>query len=298
MLKSMRDYFYSTDLDEVICPSITNNNCEGGSDSFLVTTNNLKWGHAVYLTVSRQLHLEMATAMNNRCGVFSIGPVFRAEKHDSRRHLSEFTMAEVELSSISTLDALINHCENCLRFSYQKLITACPDRVHEEYAAMIQKPSEIITYDESIRILQKLDPLLKWGHSLNSSQEIRLSEYLGHRILFIINYPSEIKPFYMKKTELPGSRNVAQCFDCIMPNMGEIAGGSIREDDAASLLSSMQIKGIHQSNLEWYVNLRKMGQPSTGGYGIGVERLFAELSGFKNIRQACMFPRDRGSIKY
>ena len=185
-----------------------------------------------------------------------------------------------------------------MRFSYQRIITTCPDRLHEEYTKLIQNPSEIITYDESIRILQKIDPLLKWGHSFNSSQEIKLSEYFGHRILFIINYPSEIKPFYMKKMELSGSRSVAQCFDCIMPNMGEIAGGSIREDDAASLLSSMQIKGIHQSNLEWYVNLRKMGQPSTGGYGIGVERLFAELSGFKNIRQACMFPRDRGSIKY
>lgn len=294
-LNSLRQHFQQCELIEVPGPTITANDCEGGGESFKVMADVEFFDRECYLTVSRQLHLEAVCGYTP--GVYSIGPVFRAEMHDTRRHLAEFTMAEVEIPFMISLEELVRHCLQSLRQSITA--TDVSSKQDDSLAKQIHAVSEdvaIMSYTDAIEYLSKSMPI-QWGMSLNNSQEVRLCEYVGNRALVVTEYPQRIKPFYMKSRKTDRG-DIAECFDVLFPNIGEIAGGSLRESCAEKMIHAINEKKLSVEKLQWYVDLRKLGHPPTGGYGIGVERVLSLLTNSKNIRDTIPFPRVRGPLKF
>jgi asparaginyl-tRNA synthetase len=292
LLRSLREFFASTNILESPGPIITTNDCEGGGEAFEINNFSGFFSEEAFLTVSAQLHLELACSQNS--GVYSLGPVFRAEKHDTKLHLAEFWMAEVELPFITDMSPLMSHCSGAIKKCILDLEGKCSDlKILEN----LRKEPKIVTYDDAIGIIAQQDPSFLWGMALKSSHELMLSRYLGDHPLFIVNYPMDIKPFYMKHT-IQNGRKIAICFDFIVPNVGEVAGGSLRETDPDILVSNMELKRVDKTKLDWYVGLRKLGHPPTGGYGIGVERLLLASLGLSNIRDAILFPRSKGSLRF
>lgn len=294
VLNALRGHLLNSGLIEVPGPTITSNDCEGGGESFPIMIEDSFFNSRPYLTVSRQLHLEAICGFT--AGVFSIGPVFRAEKHDSRRHLAEFIMAEVELPFMSSLNDLIYHCFKTLKESLLSNSANIDVKLQENVSRMTDE-IKMISYTDAVNYLTNRSSSIKWGIPLNISHEISLCEYVGNRALAITDYPKQAKPFYMK-AKPSNSGMIVECFDIILPGIGEVAGGSLRESDCDALTNSIKEKNLDIEKLKWYVDLRRSGHPPTGGYGIGTERILTVSTGAKNIRDTIPFPRVKGTLHF
>lgn len=324
---TLTQYFNENEVVQVYPPIITSSDCEGAGEVFAVSTpsqetsKNMFFKAPKYLTVSTQLHLEALAAALPR--VWTLSPTFRAEKSDTNRHLSEFYMLEAEISFIETLDPLLDFIENMIRTLVQSLLAS---RIGQELLALPGHETEALklrweglttpsrwkrmTYTEAVEFLQTavIEKKIKfkyptvWGSSLQSEHEKYLAEHFNGPI-FVTDYPTSIKPFYMlpSASELsnPAGPTVA-CFDLLLPSVGELIGGSLREHRHAELLESMKSHGLinasedaesNESALDWYMDLRKMGSVPHGGFGLGMERLVCYLAGLDNIREASAFPR-------
>jgi len=297
IIKTIHDFFYKEKFYYISTPIITNNDSEGGGETF-----NLKNKKKINLTVSGQLEIE--SMVQGLGKVYNFSPCFRAEKFNTTKHLSEFWMIEAEITFID-LEFLINFVEkfikNIIKITLEKKRKKLffLENYGEKKKEIINKLEKIvknkfkkINYYEAIEILKKEkkfsnSQILKENIKINSENEKFLCDYFENIPVFITNYPKEIKAFYMKENN---DKKTVSCFDLIFPKIGELVGGSIREDSYKIMKEKMRKKNISINSLKWYLDLRKFGYLPSGGFGIGFERLLMFISDCDNIYDSIAYP--------
>ena len=314
MAMAIHEYFQQNGFMYVHTPLITGNDAEGAGSTFNVTTNdkdpNSFFGKPVSLTVSGQLHVE-AFALAFR-DVYTFGPTFRAEHSNTVRHASEFWMIEPELAFADLnddmdciegcikhcIDVALHECKDEMEFFNNFIDKGLKDRLH----AVLHSEFKRMTYTQAIEELQKAvkaghkfeNSKIEWGMDLQSEHERYLTEQVVKGPVFLIDYPKEIKAFYMRLND--DGKTVAAC-DLLVPHVGELVGGSQREERYDVLKEKMEKAGCLKG-LEWYLDLRKYGGCKHAGFGIGFDRLLMYVTGMNNIRDVQPFPRTSDPIKY
>jgi asparaginyl-tRNA synthetase len=313
---AVHNFFQERGFLWVHTPIITANDCEGAGELFTVTTLDLKqvpttdtksidfsqdfFGKRAYLTVSGQLEAEiMAMAFTN---VYTFGPTFRAENSNTSRHLAEFWMIEPEMA-FCDLNGNMDLAEAFLKYVFQYVLEQCPedmeffnqridDSVLKTADNIINSEFERITYTEAISLLEKSDRTFEfpvsWGLDLQSEHERYLAEDLFKKPLIVTDYPKAIKAFYMR---LNDDDNTVRAMDILAPKIGEIVGGSQREERLDILQRRIQELGMPEEELWWYLDLRRYGTVPHAGFGLGFERLVQFMTGMTNIRDVIPFPR-------
>ncbi|CAG9782325.1 unnamed protein product [Diatraea saccharalis] len=297
------DFFHSRNFINIHTPILTSNDCEGAGEVFKVqpdceTTvkammkegrdnDAVYFGSKTFLTVSGQLHLEaICRGMGN---VYTLGPTFRAENSRSRLHLSEFYMLEAELAFCDKLEQLQIVVEKLLKHIFTKIRDTNEadlyliDKENNKLPSWIDKSFIIITYEEAKNLLNKKD-LTVTKEGINKEQELALIEYCGGVPVFVVEWPKEMKSFYMRECQDDNTK--VDAFDLLTPITGEVVGGSLREDNYNKLKAKLP-----SEQLNWYVELRKFGNIPTGGFGLGLERLLQVLCKISNIKDTIPFPR-------
>jgi asparaginyl-tRNA synthetase len=312
---AIHEFFQGKGFIYVHTPEITANDAEGAGQVFTVTTDakdpiNDFYGRRASLTVSGQLHVE-AFAMAFR-DVYTFGPTFRAEKSNTPRHASEFWMIEPEIA-FADLDDDMALMEETIKFCIRYVLDHCPDEMAffntfidkgllEKLNHVLNTPFTHMEYTEGIKLLQEAvknghkfdNSNIEWGMDLQSEHERYLTEEIVKGPMFLIDYPKEIKAFYMREND--DGKTVAAC-DCLVPGEGEIIGGSQREERYDVLKAKMDKIG-NTKGLEWYLNLRKYGGCIHSGFGIGFDRLLMYITGVANIRDTEPYPRTSSNLKY
>ncbi|NCS45486.1 MAG: asparagine--tRNA ligase [Microcystis aeruginosa BS11-05] len=306
---AIHTFFQEKGFIWVHTPIITANDCEGAGELFTVTSLDLKkpanfaedfFGKRAYLTVSGQLQAEvMAMALSN---VYTFGPTFRAENSNTSRHLAEFWMVEPEMA-FCDLEGDQDLAEAFLKYIFKFVLENCPkdlqffnERIDKTVLSTAENivNSEFgrITYSEAIELLEKADRQfefpVEWGVDLQSEHERYLAEELFKKPVIVTNYPKTIKAFYMR---LDDNNKTVSAMDILAPKIGEIIGGSQREERLDILRQRMQEQGMNPDDLWWYLDLRRYGSVPHAGFGLGFERLVQFMTGMTNIRDVIPFPR-------
>ena len=318
---AIHKFFQEQGFVYVHTPIITGSDCEGAGEMFRVTTMDFDnvprtedgkvdfsqdfFGRSTNLTVSGQLEAEaMATAMGN---VYTFGPTFRAENSNTPRHAAEFWMIEPELAFAdlrddmdcaeamikSVIGYVMEHCRDELeffnRFFDKELLDKLNNVVSNDFAR--------VSYTEAVEILKKNNAEfqypVEWGVDLQTEHERYLTEQVYKKPVFVTDYPKEIKSFYMRLND--DGKTVAAA-DMLVPGIGELIGGSQREERMEVLLSLMEEKGLNREDYEWFLDLRRFGSVEHAGFGLGFERLIMYLTGIPNIRDVIPFPRTAGGF--
>ena len=309
-------YFQDQGFVYVHTPLITGSDCEGAGEMFQVTTMDLTnvpknddgsvdfsqdfFGKPTNLTVSGQLNVETyAMAFRN---VYTFGPTFRAENSNTPRHAAEFWMIEPEMAFADLNDNMVV-AEGLLKYVIQYVLENAPEEMAffnqfvdkgllDRLNNVLHSQFGHITYTEAVKILEEhndqFDYKVSWGCDLQTEHERYLTEQVFKRPVFVTDYPKEIKAFYMKMN--PDGKTVA-AVDCLVPGIGEIIGGSQREDDYDTLVARMKELGLKQEDYQFYLDLRKYGSCRRSGFGLGFERCVMYLTGMSNIRDVIPFPR-------
>ena len=311
---AIHKFFQERGFMYVHTPIITTNDAEGAGQSFKVVEDlkhpNDFFNASASLTVSGQLHVEpFALAFRD---TYTFGPTFRAEHSNTSRHASEFWMIEPEIAFADLEDDMVL-IEEFIKYIISYVLDNCPDEM-DFFNTMIEKgvldkmkhivnsKFKVMTYTEGVELLKKAVEEghkfeynhIEWGMDLQSEHERYLTEVIAKGPMFLIDYPKEIKSFYMKLN--PDNKTVAAC-DLLVPGVGEICGGSQREEDYDKLKERMIAQG-NVEILDWYLNLRKYGGCIHSGFGLGFDRLLMYMTGLSNIRDVQPYPRCPGSIKY
>lgn len=297
LLKSVRRFFDEEGLTEVTPPCMVQTQVEGGSTLFKMSY----YGEDAYLTQSSQLYLE--TCLPSLGDVYCIQESFRAEQSHTRRHLSEYTHIESELAFIS-FDDMLNHLERLLTKSVEYVLAdpiAGPlvKQLNPNFVVP-QQPFKRMEYIEALEWLNEHEipnedgEKFKFGDDIAEAAERRMVDTIGVPI-FLIRFPVEIKSFYMKRC-LDDPR-VTESVDVLMPNVGEIVGGSMRMEGYEELLASMKKEGLDPTPYYWFLDLRKYGTCPHGGYGLGTERILAWLCDRFTVRDCSLYPRFTGRCK-
>ena len=306
---AIHQFFQEKGFMWVHTPIITASDCEGAGELFTVTSLDLGktvdfkedfFGKRAYLTVSGQLEAEiMAMAFQN---VYTFGPTFRAENSNTSRHLAEFWMVEPEMA-FCDLEEDQNLAEEFLKYLFKAVLASCPEdlaffdeRIDNTVLAtaenIINNEFARITYTEAIAWLEKAERTfqypVEWGIDLQSEHERYLAEELFKKPTIVTNYPKGIKAFYMRLNE--DDQTVA-AMDILAPKIGEIIGGSQREERLEVLESRILAQGMNPEDLWWYLDLRRFGSVPHAGFGLGFERLVQFMTGMANIRDIIPFPR-------
>ena len=313
---AIHKFFQERDFVYVHTPLITASDCEGAGEMFQVTTLDVGnpprtedgqidysqdfFGKHTSLTVSGQLNGEtFAQAFRN---IYTFGPTFRAENSNTTRHAAEFWMIEPEIAFADLGDDM-KLAEDMIKYIIAYVLENAPEEmaffnkfVDKELLARLDHvlTSDFghITYTEAIEILEKhndkFDYPVHWGSDLQTEHERYLTEVIFKRPVFVTDYPKEIKAFYMKLN--PDGKTVA-AMDCLVPGIGEIIGGSQREDDYDTLIARMNELGLDPKDYGFYLDLRKYGSTRHAGFGLGFERMVMYLTGIGNIRDVVPFPR-------
>ncbi|NWZ27160.1 SYNM protein, partial [Asarcornis scutulata] len=303
---AIHSFFQDHGYVHIHTPIITSNDCEGAGELFQIEVGwmqksaekNHFFNVPAFLTVSGQLHLEvMAGAFTH---VFTFGPTFRAENSQSRRHLAEFYMVEAELSFTESLQDIMQVMEDLFKTATSTVFSRCPRDVElfHKYVAPAQKIlfffflSCRISYNEAVEILKQASQTFafkpEWGCDLQTEHEKYLVQHCGEVPVFVINYPYDLKPFYMRDNEDGPQRTVA-AVDLLVPGIGELCGGSLREERLPFLQSRLQ--SVTVSFHHRYLDLRKFGSVPHGGFGMGFERYLQYILGVDNIKDVIPFPR-------
>ena len=307
-------------------PIITNSDAEGAGEMFGVTTLDLLnlprtpsgqvdysqdfFGQPVFLTVSGQLEAEIfALAFSN---VYTFGPTFRAENSNTPRHLAEFWMVEPEMAFCDLDDncqvaedflkyiiaAVLDGCRSELEFFNQRI----DNSVLETLDHVVNSPFERVPYGEAIRLLERAADQgqgwefpISWGVDLQAEHERYLTEQVFGRPIIVTDYPRQIKAFYMRSND---DGQTVRAMDVLVPRIGEIIGGSQREERHDVLLNTLRENGLQADRYWWYLELRKYGTAPHAGFGLGLERMMMYLTGMKNIRDVIPFPRTPGSAAF
>ena len=313
---AIHKFFQERDFVYVHTPIITGSDCEGAGEMFRVTTLDLenvpkdKEGHVDYsqdffgketsLTVSGQLNGETyAQAFRN---IYTFGPTFRAENSNTTRHAAEFWMIEPEIA-FADLEDDMDLAESMLKYVINYVLEAAPEEMNffnsfvdkgllERLHNVVSSEFARVTYTEAIELLEKnndnFEYKVSWGTDLQTEHERYLTEQIFKRPVFVTDYPKEIKAFYMKAN--PDGKTVA-AVDCLVPGIGEIIGGSQREDDYDKLKARIEELGMKEEDYQFYMDLRKYGSTRHAGFGLGFERCIMYLTGMTNIRDVLPFPR-------
>lgn len=271
------------------------------------------FGTEAFLTVSAQLQAEIFASAMSR--VYTFGPTFRAEMSKTNRHLAEFWMVEME-QAFADLNELMGHGEGLIKHCVKRVMERCEDDLQffqkfydkgllERLQHTLDQPFKFITYTEAIEVLQrsgaKFQFPVEWGCNLQSEHEIYLSEqHFNGTPVFIVNYPRDIKPFYARvDEESHEDRKTVAAVDLVVPRLGELIGGSVREERTDVLIENMQLKGMDNiEDYKWYIDLRKYGSVPHGGFGLGFERLMMFLTGLDNIKDVIPVPRATSHLLY
>ena len=313
---ALHQYFQERGFVYVHTPIITGSDCEGAGEMFRVTTLDMEnlpkneAGNIDYtkdffqketsLTVSGQLNGETyAQAFRN---IYTFGPTFRAENSNTTRHAAEFWMIEPEIA-FADLDDNMDLAEGMLKYVIRYVMEHAPEEMNffnsfvdkgllERLNNVVNADFERVTYTKAIEILEKYNDKFEykvsWGADLQTEHERYLTEEIYKRPVFVTDYPKEIKSFYMK---LNSDNKTVAAVDCLVPGVGEIIGGSQREDDYEKLIQRMKELDLKEEDYEFYLDLRKYGSTRHAGFGLGFERCVMYLTGMSNIRDVVPFPR-------
>ncbi len=319
---AVHQFFQQRGFVHVHTPIITANDCEGAGEMFRVTTldaqqpphqqGEVDWsqdffGQRTGLTVSGQLQGELfATAFSD---IYTFGPTFRAENSNTSRHAAEFWMIEPEMAFCDlagdcdlaedflryVIGYALENCASDLDFFDQRIEKGLLDKLGTLHKAQFHR----VSYSEAVEQLQKSGESFEfpvaWGSDLQSEHERFLTERIYGGPVFVTDYPKEIKAFYMRDND--DGRTVA-AMDLLVPRVGEIIGGSQREERLEHLQRKMAAQGIPQGELDWYLDIRRWGSCPHAGFGLGFERLLMYVSGMENIRDVIPFPRTPGHARF
>jgi len=319
---AIHKFFQERDFVYIHTPIITGSDCEGAGEMFQVTTLPLDkpplvdgnvdytkdfFGKKASLTVSGQLEGETyACALKN---IYTFGPTFRAENSNTSRHLAEFWMIEPEMA-FCDLNLNMDVAEEFLKYIVVYLLEHCPDDMDffntriskgliENLEAIAQSSFKRVTYTEAVEQLTsagvEFEFPVKWGVDLQSEHEKFLTEQIYKQPVILINHPKDIKAFYMK---LNDDGKTAASMDVLVPRLGEIIGGSQREEDFDKLTSRIQACGFAPRDYWWYLELRRFGTVPHAGFGLGFERLIQFVTGMQNIRDVIPFPRSVKALEF
>ena len=319
---AIHKFFQERDFVYVHTPIITGSDCEGAGEMFRVTTLDLNnvpknddgsvdftkdfFGKSANLTVSGQLNGETyAMAFRN---IYTFGPTFRAENSNTTRHAAEFWMIEPEMA-FADLNDNMEIAEDMLKYIINYVMENAPEEMEffnsfvdkgliERLNSVVSSEFGHVTYTEAIDLLEKNNDKFAYkvfrGFDLQTEHERYLTEEIFRRPVFVTDYPAEIKAFYMKQN--PDKKTVA-AMDCLVPGIGEIIGGSQREDDLGKLTQRMDELGLKKEDYGFYLDLRKYGSVRHSGFGLGFERCVMYLTGVSNIRDVIPFPRTVGNCE-
>jgi len=311
---AIHKFFNDRGFVYVHTPIITASDCEGAGEMFKVTTlDEFKknadgepdysedfFGKGANLTVSGQLNVE--THCMAFGDVYTFGPTFRAENSNTPRHAAEFWMIEPEIA-FADIDDDMDLAEDMMKYIIKYVMEKAPDEMNffnrfvdkgliDRLKGIVENDFERITYTEAIDILQKSDKKfeypLEWGNDLQTEHERYLTEVVFKKPVFVVNYPKEIKAFYMRLND--DGKTVA-AMDLLVPGVGEIIGGSQREERLDVLKKRMAEANLDEATYWWYLDLRRYGTVRHAGYGLGFERAVMYLTGISNIRDVISFPR-------
>ena len=315
----LHEFFNKNGFVYVHTPIITSSDCEGGSELFRVTTQDIYdekkqfdpkdelFGKKTFLTPTGQLEGEACAAAFGK--IYTFGPTFRAENSNTTRHLNEFWHLEPEVSFMD-LNGLMDLEEEMMKYIIAGIVKKCPDEMAffnnfvdkgliDRLNNVVHSEFGHITYTDAIEILKKNNDKfafkVEWGCDIQTEHERYLSEEVFKKPVFVTDYPKEIKAFYMKINE--DGKTVRGC-DLLFPGIGEVTGGSERETDYNKLKAIMDEKGLKEEDYWWYMNLRKFGSVEHSGFGLGFERILMYVTGVSNIRDVILFPRTPNNCEY
>lgn len=319
---AIHKFFQERDFVYVHTPIITGSDCEGAGEMFRVTTLDLNnvpkngdgsvdftkdfFGKSANLTVSGQLNGETyAMALRN---IYTFGPTFRAENSNTTRHAAEFWMIEPEMA-FADLNDNMEIAEDMLKYIINYVMENAPEEMEffnsfvdkgliERLNSVVSSEFGHVTYTDAIDLLEKNNDKFGykvfWGCDLQTEHERYLTEEIFRRPVFVTDYPAEIKAFYMKQNS---DKKTVAAMDCLVPGIGEIIGGSQREDDLGKLTQRMDELGLKKEDYGFYLDLRKYGSVRHSGFGLGFERCVMYLTGVSNIRDVIPFPRTVGNCE-
>lgn len=313
---AIHQFFHNRGFAYVHTPLITGSDCEGAGEMFRVTTmdmmkpptteeGQIDWskdffGKSTNLTVSGQLEGEAFALAFGK--IYTFGPTFRAENSNTARHAAEFWMIEPEIAFADLNDNMnlawdmiqyiikfvLEHCEQEIEF-FNKFVDK---KLKERLTALSNSNYEKISYTEAVALLRKsganFEYPVQWGSDLQTEHERYLTEQIFKKPVFVVDYPKEIKSFYMRQND--DGKTVA-AMDLLVPGVGEIIGGSQREERLELLEERMKELSLDEEDYWWYLNLRKYGGTKHAGFGLGFERIIMYLTGISNIRDVIPFPR-------
>ena len=317
---AIHKFFQDRGFVYVHTPIITSSDCEGAGEMFQVTTLDLDriakegkvdytkdfFGKQTFMTVSGQLDVE-TFCMSFR-NVYTFGPTFRAENSNTTRHAAEFWMIEPEIA-FGDLEDVMDLEESMLKYIISYVLENAPEEMKffdsfiekgliERLHGIINNDFARITYTDAVELLKKhndkFENKVEWGCDLQTEHERYLTEKVYGKPVFVTDYPKEIKAFYMKQNE--DGKTVA-AVDCLVPGVGEIMGGSQREDDYDKLLARINELGLDPESYGFYLDLRRYGSVRHSGFGLGFERAVMYLTGMQNIRDVLPFPRTVGNCE-
>ncbi len=318
---AIHKFFNENGFVYIHTPIVTSSDAEGAGEMFRVTTlaptspplcedgsvdySEDFFGRQTNLTVSGQLEAEgMALAFGN---VYTFGPTFRAENSNTPRHAAEFWMIEPEIA-FADLEDDMNLAEAMVKYIVEYVLSACPDEIaffnqfvdkglHERLSALVTSDFKRITYTQAVDILKEKNDMfqfkVEWGADLQTEHERYLTEQVFNSPVFVTDYPKEIKSFYMRQND--DGKTVAAC-DMLVPGVGELIGGSQREEREEVLRERMLQKGLSLEEYGWFLDLRRFGSVKHAGFGLGFERMIMYLTGIANIRDVLPFPRTAGGF--
>ncbi len=304
-------------------PIITGSDCEGAGEMFSITTLDLNnvpktedgkvdfskdfFQKSSSLTVSGQLEAEcMAMAFSN---VYTFGPTFRAEKSYTQRHAAEFWMIEPEIA-FADLNDDMRLAEDMLKYVISYVLEKCPQDISffnqfidkgllDRLNNILESDFAKVTYTEAVKLLEKnndnFEYKVSWGIDLQTEHEKYLTEQIFKKPVFVTDYPKDIKAFYMRQND---DQKTVAAMDLLVPGIGEIVGGSQREERIDILLKKMEEFNLDPKDYWWYLDLRKYGGTKHSGFGLGFERLIMYLTGIQNIRDVLPFPRTTGNAEF
>ena len=317
---AIHSFFQQNNYVYIHTPLLTASDCEGAGEVFKVTTIGYSdkykseeeyyaddfFGRKAGLSVSGQLEGEVAAMAMGK--IYTFGPSFRAEKSNTQRHVAEFWHVEPEIA-FAELDDVIEVAESMIKFVLKDVIEKCPDELaffekffekglREKLQKIVDGDFERITYTKAIELLKDADVKfqypVEWGCDLATEHERYITEQVYNKPVFVTDYPKEIKSFYMKQN--PDGKTVAAT-DLLVPGVGEIIGGSQREENLDKLLAAMEERGMTQDEYKDYLDLRKFGSVPHGGFGLGFDRIVMYMTGMANIRDVQLYPRTVGNIR-
>jgi asparaginyl-tRNA synthetase len=320
---AIHSFFHERGFVYVHTPIITGSDCEGAGQMFRVTTLDLKkpprqpdneidfsqdfFGKETNLTVSGQLNVEGFCLAFNR--VYTFGPTFRAENSNTQRHASEFWMIEPEIAFADLHDDM-QLAEDMLKYIIRFVLDQAGEEMNffnrfidtsllQRLQLVLDAKFEHISYSQAVELLQqsgqKFNFPVKWGNDLQTEHERYLTEKVFNKPIFVTDYPKAIKAFYMRLND--DNRTVA-AMDLLVPEVGEIIGGSQREERLDVLRQRIGEMKLHEKDYEWYLDLRRFGGAPHAGFGLGFERVVMYLTGMENIRDVIPFPRTPKSAEY